>query len=249
MNNLLKSKTAVITGSNRGIGKKILEEFASNKSNIIACARKMDKSFENFVIDLAKNFNVRIKPVYFDFANREEMIKQTKDIILKEDKIDILVNNASSIETTLFEMTKITNMKKIFDINYFNQVEFTQLIVKKLKKSTSGSIINISSTSALDGNIGRLSYASSKSALETFTKVIANELARYNIRANSISPGPTNTRMMNENTPSQIAENIKNNIPMKKFAEVGDIANVALFLSSDMSTYITGQNLRVAGGM
>lgn len=249
MNNLLKSKTAVITGSNRGIGKKILEEFASNKSNIIACARKMDKSFENFVIDLAKNFNVKIKPVYFDFANREEMIKQTKDIILKEDKIDILVNNASSIETTLFEMTKITNMKKIFDINYFNQVEFTQLIVKKLKKSTSGSIINISSTSALDGNIGRLSYASSKSALETFTKVIANELARYNIRANSISPGPTNTRMMNENTPSQIAENIKSNIPMKKFAEVGDIANVALFLSSDMSTYITGQNLRVAGGM
>lgn len=249
MNNLLKSKTAVITGSNRGIGKKILEEFASNKSNIIACARKMDKSFENFVIDLAKNFNVRIKPVYFDFANREEMIKQTKDIILKEDKIDILVNNASSIETALFEMTKITNMKKIFDINYFNQVEFTQLIVKKLKKSTSGSIINISSTSALDGNIGRLSYASSKSALETFTKVIANELARYNIRANSISPGPTNTRMMNENTPSQIAENIKSNIPMKKFAEVDDIANVALFLSSDMSTYITGQNLRVAGGM
>lgn len=249
MANLLKSKTAVITGANRGIGKKILEEFALNQSNIFACARKKDENFEKYINDLSNKFNVKIKPVYFDFENREAMINQTKDIILKEDKIDVLVNNASSIETSLFEMTKISNMKKIFDINYFNQVEFSQLIVKKLKKSSSGSIINISSTSARDGNIGRLSYASSKGAIETFTKVLANELARYKIRVNSISPGPTNTRMMNENTPNQLAEKIKENIPMKRFAEVEDIANVALFLSSDMSIYITGQNLRVAGGM
>lgn len=249
MVNLLKSKTAVITGANRGIGKKIVEEFALNQSNILACARKRDESFENFIFEVSEKFNVEIKPVYFDFENRQEMINQTKDIILKEDKIDILINNASSIETSLFEMTKISNMKKIFDINYFNQVEFTQLIVKKLKKSSSGSIVNISSTSARDGNVGRLSYASSKGAIETFTKVIANELARYKIRANSISPGPTNTRMMNENTPNQLAEKIKDNIPMKRFAEVEDIANVALFLSSEMSIYITGQNFRVAGGM
>ena len=85
--------------------------------------------------------------------------------------------------------------------------------------------------------------------IETFTKVLANELGRYKIRVNSISPGPTNTRMMNENTPVQLAEKIKENIPMKRFAEVNDIANVALFLSSDLSTFITGQNLRVAGGM
>jgi 3-oxoacyl-[acyl-carrier protein] reductase len=146
-------------------------------------------------------------------------------------------------------MTKISNIKKIFDINFFNQVEFTQLIIKKLKKSSSGSIINMSSTSARDGNAGRLSYATSKAAIETFTKVLANELAKYNIRANSISPGPTNTRMMNENTPIKLAESLKEYIPMKRFGEVEDIANVVLFLSSEMSTYITGQNLRVSGGM
>ena len=107
----------------------------------------------------------------------------------------------------------------------------------------------MSSTSARDGNAGRLSYATSKAAIETFTKVLANELAKYNIRVNSISPGPTNTRMMNENTPVKLAESLKENIPMKRFGEVQDIANVALFLSSEMSTYITGQNLRVSGGM
>ena len=249
MTNLLKSKTAIITGANRGIGKKILEKFALNQSNILACSRKKDESFEKFINDLSKKFNVKIEPVYFDFNNREEMIKQTNEKILVKDKIDILVNNASTIDTSLFEMTKISNMKKIFDINFFNQVEFTQLVLKRLKKSNSGSIINMSSTSARDGNSGRLAYASSKGAIETFTKVLANELARYKIRVNSISPGPTNTRMMNENTPIQLAEKIKENIPMKRFAEAKEIANTALFLSSDMSIYITGQNLRVAGGM
>ena len=209
----------------------------------MACSRKKDESFEKFIYELSNKFNVKIEPVYFDFENRAEMISQTKDLILKEDKIDILVNNASSIETSLFEMTKISNMKKIFDINYFNQVEFTQLIVKKLKKSSSGSIINMSSTSARDGNAGRLSYATSKAAIETFTKVLANELAKYKIRVNSISPGPTNTGMMNENTPIKLAESLKENIPMKRFGEVEDIASVALFLSSEMSSYITGQNL------
>ena len=249
MNSLLKSKVTVITGANRGIGKKILEEFALNQSNILACCRKKDKSFEDYINNLSKKFNVKIEPVYFDFYDRDGMIKQTKEKILVKDKIDILVNNASTIETSLFEMTKVSDMKKIFDINFFNQVEFTQLVLKRLKKSNSGSIINISSTSARDGNSGRLAYASSKGALETFTRVLANELARYKIRVNSISPGPINTRMMSENTPIKLAEKIKENIPMKRFGEVDDIANVALFLSSDMSTYITGQNLRVAGGM
>jgi 3-oxoacyl-[acyl-carrier protein] reductase len=249
MSNLLESKTAIITGSNRGIGKKILEKFAINKSNILACSRIKDEVFEKYIDDLSKKHNVKIEPVYFDFENRDEMIKQTKEKILINDKIDILVNNASTIDTSLFEMTKISNIKKIFDINFFNQVEFTQLIVKKLKKASSGSIINMSSTSAKDGNVGRLSYSTSKAAIETFTKVLANELAKYNIRVNSISPGPTNTRMMNENTPVKLAESLKENIPMKRFGEVEDIASVALFLSSDMSIYITGQNLRVSGGM
>lgn len=249
MSSLLNLKTAIITGSNRGIGKKILEEFAINKSNIIACSRIKNENFEKFIDSLSKKHNVKIEPVYFDFENREEMIKETKEKILIYDKIDILVNNASSIDTSLFEMTKMSSIKKIFDINFFNQVEFTQLIVKKLKKSSSGSIINISSTAARDGNSGRLSYATSKAAMETFTKILANELAIYNIRANSISPGPINTRMMNENTPIKFAENLKEKIPMKRFGEVEDIANVAVFLSSDLSNYITGQNLRVSGGM
>ena len=139
-------------------------------------------------------------------------------------------------------MTDIKNMKHLFDINFFNQLYFTQSISKLMIKEKYGSIINISSSAAEFGNVGRISYASSKAAINTSTKVMSRELANYNIRVNSIAPGLTNTDMLTKSTPVSILEETINNIKFKRIALPEEIANVALFLSSDLSSYITGRS-------
>ena len=139
MTSLLDSKTAIITGSNRGIGKKILEEFAINKSNILACSRIKDENFEKFIDSLSKKHNVKIEPVYFDFENRDEMIKQTKEKILINDKIDsgkIIDNIYFPIFITLFLFNIIILLYKILSSSYvykINQkfIKSTKLIYNK----------------------------------------------------------------------------------------------------------------------
>ena len=160
-----------------------------------------------------------------------------------------MVNNAGVIQTSLFQMTKIENIKKIFEVNYFSQLQFTQIILKKMMKKRKGSIINISSTSSIDAETGRLSYSSSKSALATSSKVLSRELGAFNIRVNVIAPGLTDTDLMRNNHSDEIIENVKKNISLKRIAEPEEIANVVLFLASDRSSYINGQVIRVDGGM
>ena len=145
-------------------------------------------------------------------------------------------------------MTPLKNIKKTFEVNFFSQLLLIQYIAKKMIKNKSGSIINISSTSARDGDEGRLSYSTSKSALSTSTKVLARELARFNIRCNNVSPGMTETKMLSKNTDAKIIEKRLNNISLNRLAKPKDIANVVLFLASEMSSYITGETINVDGG-
>ena len=170
-------------------------------------------------------------------------------IVIQNKPVNILVNNAGIIHTSLFQMTSIEKMKEIFDINYFSPLLFTQYIVKKMAKQKEGSIINISSSSAIEANEGRLAYASSKAALITSTKVIAKELGRLNIRVNAIAPGLTETDMMKSSTPENILQETIKRISLNRVGSPDEIANVVLFLSSNLSNYITGQVLSVDGGM
>ena len=160
-----------------------------------------------------------------------------------------MVNNAGAIQTSLFQMTSLKDVKEIFEINFFAQTIFTQFIIKSMVKKKSGSVIYISSSSATDGNIGRNAYASSKAAINSQAKVLSKELGVYNIRVNVISPGLTDTDMMSKNTPKNIQENVIANTSLKRIGKPEEIANTALFLSSEMSNYITGQIIRVDGGM
>jgi len=242
-------KTAIITGCSKGIGKAILNLFSNNYQNIWACTRKKDEIFENYLINLSEQKKININNIYFDFANIENVIEAGKKIIAESENIDVLVNNAGVIQTSLFQMTKIENIKKIFEVNYFSQLQFTQIILKKMMKKRKGSIINISSTSSIDAETGRLSYSSSKSALATSSKVLSRELGAFNIRVNVIAPGLTDTDLMRNNHSDEIIENVKKNISLKRIAEPEEIANVVLFLASDQSSYINGQVIRVDGGM
>jgi 3-oxoacyl-[acyl-carrier protein] reductase len=246
---LLKNKTAVVTGCNRGIGKKILEVFSSNGAMIFACVRDIDDKFKLYIDDLKKKFNNKIIPIQFDL-NNENQIKEAANTILSSKKsIDILINNAATIHTAMFQMTSVKKLKEIFETNFFAQTVFTQYILKSMIKKKNGSILYISSSSALDGNEGRSAYSSTKSAIIAQAKVLSREMGIHNIRVNTLAPGLTNTDMMTENTSKEIINNIASNTSLKRIADPKEIANVALLISSDLSSYITGQVIRVDGGM
>lgn len=249
MSKLLSGKTAVLTGSNRGIGKAILEVFARNGANVWACVRKADHKFSEYIESLAKETGVIIKPVYFDLADIEQVKTGAKTIMSAKQTVDILVNNAGVIYTALFQMTPMDKMKEIFQINFFSQMLLTQNISRIMVRQKSGSIINISSSAAIEGNEGRTAYAASKAAIISATKVMARELAAYNIRVNAIAPGLTETEMMRTSTPEDALKNTLERTCLKRLGRPEDIANAALFLSSDYSSYMTGQVLRVDGGM
>ena len=245
---LLKHKTSIITGCNRGIGLHILETFVQNGANVFACYRKKSDQIIDNCKNLSNKFGVKVYPIFFDLKNNDELKSAFQEISDNQENIDILVNNAGIIHTSLFQMTKIENFKEIFDVNFFSYIDFTQRISKLMTKK-SGSIINISSSAAHEANIGRSAYASSKSSIEVLSKVISRELGRFNVRVNSIAPGLTETDMMKRSTPDQFLKDTLKRISLNRVANPNEIANVALFLASDLSSYITGQTIRVDGGM
>ena len=246
---LLRNKTSIITGCNKGIGKELIKLFSMNGSNLIACVRKSDAQFESYVSELKKQYKNNIDIVEFDLNNEEDVKNKIKEVISLHNKVDILVNNAAIINTSLFQMTTLSSVKEIFQVNFFSQTIITQYVVKSMIKNKSGSIVYISSTAALDGNYGRSSYASSKSAIIAQAKVLSKEVGEFGVRVNIIAPGLTETEMLKKNTSEKIINEEIKKISLKRLAKPEEIANTALFLTSDLSKYITGQTIRVDGGM
>ena len=246
---LLDNKTVVLTGSNRGIGKKILEVFSMNGAKVFACVRENNDSFKSYVDQIEKKTKNQIIIIKLDLSNEEEIKNAANEIILSKVPIDILINNAGIIHNSIFQMTSIKKFKEIFDINFFSQVLFTQYILKSMVKNKKGSIVNISSTSGIDSNAGRSAYSASKAALISQSKALSRELGIHNIRVNTIAPGLTDTDMMKDNTAKNVIENVLENVSLKRLADPEEIANAVLLLSSDLSSYITGQTIRVDGGM
>jgi len=246
---LLKGRKAVITGSNRGIGKAIVRILAENGADIWACTRNFDDHNSEYLANLEEETGVNIVPVYFDLADVEQVKEGVKKIISAKQPVDILINNAGIIFTALFQMTTMEKMKEDFEINLFSQLFLTQQISRIMSRQKSGSIINVSSSAAIEGNEGRIAYASAKAAIIASTKVMAKELAKFNIRVNAIAPGLTETDMMRNSTTKDSLEKTLERTCMKRVGRPEEIANVVLFLSSDLSSYVTSQVLRVDGGM
>jgi 3-oxoacyl-[acyl-carrier protein] reductase len=246
---MLKNKIAVVTGANGGIGIATVKLFHKNGAKIFACVRSENAELNQVKKELEQNNSNKIEIIKLDLKDQSSIKKASSEIINKTDSIDILVNNAAQIFTSLFLMTPIEKIRDLFEVNFFSQLLFTQYMIKKMMKKKSGSIINISSSSAIEANPGRIAYASSKSALVTSSKVMARELANFNIRCNVVSPGLTDTKMMRD---SHTEENIKNKIDslmIKRAASPNEIANAIMFLASEQSSYITGQVIKVDGGL
>jgi len=246
---MLKGKNAIVTGCNRGIGKEILKLFAENGADLWACARKESDEFTDFTSELAASTSVTIKPVYFDLADSEQIKSAAKTITSEKLPIDILVNNAGAIVTAPFLMTSMEKMREMFELNYFSAMQFSQLIARQMLRKKSGSIINLSSSAAIEGNEGRAAYAGAKAAVMTSTKVMARELGTAGVRVNAIAPGLTETDMMRESTPEDALETTVDRISLRRVGRPEEIAGAALFLASDHASYVTGQTLSVDGGM
>jgi len=248
MQMLLKGKNAVITGSLKGIGLSTVDLFARNGANIWACAQYQDAAFESHIRELSAENNVWMKPLYFDLLDPEKIKSAYQEIRESKERVDILVNIAGMTHDALFHMTTMEQMKKVFEVNFFSQMLLTQYITKIMMRNKAGSVINISSISAIDGNPGQLAYTASKAAIIGATKTLSAELAGYGIRVNAIAPGVIDTEMT-KNLPADVLKRLMGKSDLKHLGLPSEVAGVILFLASDMSSYMTGQILRVDGGI
>ena len=246
---MLSGKNAIITGARRGIGRAAVEVFAQNGANVWACARKENAAFETDMAQLAERYGVWIKPVYFEMTDEAQMKQAVRQIQKEKVSVDILVNNAGvAAPSTSFAMTSLTKLREVFDVNFFMQMLLTQYVGRLMMRQASGCIVNLSSIAALDGQPGQLEYVGSKAAILGATKRLALEWGVYSIRVNAVAPGVIETDMGNQIEPDLLEQVIGHSV-MKRFGKPEEIANVIAFLASDLASYITGQVIRVDGGL
>ncbi len=248
MSKLLEGKNIIVTGTAKGMGKQMVKTFAENGANVFAHARTETEEHKVFCKELEDKNSVQIMPLYFDLRDTEAMKEAIKEIRGTKLPVDGLVNNAGITYNSLFQMTNIDELRNQMEVNFFAPFLFTQYISKLMVRNKKGSIVSISSSAALDGNSGKSAYGASKAALLTMTMCISEELAVSGIRANVICPGVTATDMLST-MPDYIMDIQKEATFLKKVGTTADIANTALYLLSDYSSYITGQVIRVDGGV
>ncbi|MBP9097803.1 MAG: 3-oxoacyl-[acyl-carrier-protein] reductase [Ferruginibacter sp.] len=247
---LLEGKVAIVTGAARGIGEAIALKFAEHGAHI-AFTYISEGSKEKAAALEAKLISLGVKAKAYqsnaaDFAACELLVN---DVMAVFGQVDICVNNAGiSKDNLLLRMTP-EQWDEVIQVNLKSVFNMTKQVIRPMMKAKSGSIINMSSVIGEMGNAGQSSYAASKAGIIGFTKSIAKELGSRNIRSNAIAPGFVETDMTSYLKDSEGAEKYKADIPLGRFASGQDIANVALFLASDMGNYITGQVISACGGL
>jgi len=250
MMKLLENKVAIVTGAARGIGEAIAIKFAEHGAHV-AFTYVSDGSAEKAkaLEERLTALGVKAKAYKSNAGDFEQCEVFVNDVLKEFGAIDICVNNAGiSKDNLLLRMTQ-DQWNDVLNINLNSVFYMTKQVIKPMMKAKSGTIINMSSVIGIMGNAGQASYAASKAGIIGFTKSVAKELGSRNIRCNAIAPGFVETDMtsyLNDNTG---AEKYLADIPLNRFAKAEDIANVTLFLASDMSNYITGQTISACGGL
>lgn len=244
---LLEGKTALITGANRGIGKSIALKFAENGANIAFSDLQYNDDSKQLEYEL-NAFGIKVKGYASDassFADSEQLITLIMDDF---GAIDVLVNNAGITRDNLLLRMTEQDWDRVINVNLKSVFNLTKAIQKVMIKQRFGSIINMSSVVGVEGNSGQSNYAASKAGIIGFTKSMAQELGSRNIRCNAIAPGYIETEMTAKLS-QEFRDKWIQDIPMKRAGTPDDVANLALFLASDLSSYVTGQAITVCGGL
>ncbi len=243
----LSGKTALITGSTRGIGKAIAQYIARAGAKVVITGRDQGRA-EEVAKEMAQAYRVETLGVAMDMSDRDSISSVHEKIESVFGGVDILINNAGITRDKLFLRMSLEDWEEVLRVNLTGTFAITSLAVKGMLKKRWGRIVNISSVVGFTGNIGQVNYSSTKSALIGLTKSLAKELASRNITVNAVAPGFIETDMT-----SVLSEELKQaylkNIPLGRFGKPEDVAGAVLFLCSDYASYITGEVLHVNGGM
>ncbi len=241
---LLKNKTALVTGGSRGIGEAIVRAYVLQGAKVVFTYHSSEERAENLVNELEPE---NVKAIRCNGTQSEEVqsaVKSAHDFL---GRIDILVNNAGITKDNLLLRMSETEWEDVIDNNLKSVFLFSKSVSKYMIR-TGGSIINLSSVMGIYGNAGQANYAASKAGIIGFSKSVAQEYGSRNIRCNVIAPGWIQTEMT-EQLPESAKEDLQKNVSLKRTGKVEEVAQTAVFLASDMSSYITGQVIQVCGGL
>ncbi|HEY9115573.1 MAG TPA: 3-oxoacyl-[acyl-carrier-protein] reductase [Bacteroidales bacterium] len=244
---LLEGKVALITGAARGIGKAIAIKFASEGANIAFSDLNYDENMQATENEL-KALGIKAKGYASNAASFEDAEKLVDFVVADFGQLDILVNNAGITRDNLLMRMQEKDWDMVITVNLKSAFNLTKAVQKPMMKQRNGSIINMSSVVGVSGNAGQSNYAASKAGMIGFTKSIAQELGSRNIRCNAIAPGFIETDMTHKLT-DEVREAWIKNIPLRRSGKPDDVADVATFLASDLSSYVSGQVINVCGGM
>ena len=245
---MLTGKNIVITGCNRGIGRAIMVQCMKNGANVWACMRRPSEDMNVFLNEMHDSYPVKIVPVYFDLMNEEEIKKGAAKILQDKVPVDAIINNAGITGVNrLYSMTSMHEIKNVFEVNFFAPMYLTQRLLKNMIHCKKGCIVNIASVAALDGEPAQFGYVASKAALIGATKKLSSELAQFGIRVNALAPGITETDMIQKMDAEVLKREIEHT-KLKRLAMPEEIAEMAVFLISEQSSFVTGQVIRVDGG-
>jgi len=244
---LLEGKVALITGAARGIGKSIAVKFAQEGANIAFTDLNYDENMQATEKEI-QELGVKAKGYASNAASFEDSEKLIENVVADFERIDILVNNAGITRDNLLMRMQEADWDLVMTVNLKSAFNLTKLVQRIMMKQHYGSIINMSSVVGVEGNAGQSNYSASKAGLIGFTKSIAQELGSRNIRCNAIAPGFIETEMT-QKLKEDVRETWIQSIPLRRSGKPEDVADVATFLASDLSSYVTGQVINVCGGM
>ncbi len=244
---LLKNEVAVVTGSSRGIGSATAIKLAEEGADLVINYNSDRESAEETAAKV-RELGQKAIIVQGNVANSDDAKNLIKSTIDEYGKIDILVNNAGITKDGLILRMKEKDFSDVIDVNLKGTFNCTKNAIRYMMKQRHGKIVNLSSVVGLMGNAGQANYAASKAGVVGFSKSIAKEVSKRGINVNAVAPGYIDTEMTEE-LPSQVKEEMLDNIPLNRFGEVEDVANVILFLVSPLSSYVNGQTINIDGGM
>ncbi|MBI5010268.1 MAG: 3-oxoacyl-[acyl-carrier-protein] reductase [Bacteroidia bacterium] len=244
---LLEGKTALITGASRGIGKAIAHKFALEGADIAITNIADDDDFRAAIKEIGSH-GTNVKGYVSNAASFDDSQRVANEVVKDFGRIDVLVNNAGITRDTLLMRMTEDQWDTVIAVNLKSVFNLTKAVLNIMLKQKSGSIVNMSSVVGVSGNAGQSNYSASKAGILGFTKSVAKEVGSRNIRCNAIAPGFIITEMT-EKLPEDVKTEWANKIPLRRGGTPEDVANTALYLASDLSSYVSGQTIHVCGGM